>query len=107
MPELGLATSTSLSETACIKLGLVNKYDEDEMETSVDNEFMAYITAKHTPLNKLLLHFWQVCKAVDHLWLYLIAAVGARAYPTHMVLTCYGLSANSGILCALQACIFF
>jgi hypothetical protein len=62
---------------------------------------MAYITGKHTPLNKLLLHFWQVCNAVDPLWLYLIAAVGARAYPTNMVPTCYGLSANSGILHAL------
>ncbi|KAF9508770.1 hypothetical protein BS47DRAFT_1350005 [Hydnum rufescens UP504] len=81
IPLLGLATSTSLSETACIKLGLVNDNDKDEMETSVDDKFMAYITAKHTPLNKPLLR--------------------ARAYPTHMVPTCYGLSANSGILCAL------
>jgi hypothetical protein len=71
------------------------------METSVDNEFTAYIMGKCTPLNKLLLCFWQVCNAVDPLWLYLIAAVGARAYPTNMVLTHYGLSADSGILCAL------
>ncbi|KAF9505235.1 hypothetical protein BS47DRAFT_1354173 [Hydnum rufescens UP504] len=86
-PLSGLATSTSLSETAHIKLGLVNDNDEDKTETSVDDEFMAYITAKCTPLNKLLLR--------------------ARAYPTHMVPTRYGLSANSGILCALRAHIFF
>ncbi|KAF9518435.1 hypothetical protein BS47DRAFT_1338369 [Hydnum rufescens UP504] len=89
IPFSGLATSTSLSETARIKLGLVNNDDEDETETSVDDEFTAYITAKRTPLNKPAF------------------LAGARAYPTHMVPTCYGLSANSGILRALPAHIFF
>ncbi|KAF9519743.1 hypothetical protein BS47DRAFT_1481925 [Hydnum rufescens UP504] len=64
-------SATEIHENARIMLGLVDADDDEDGEndeTSIDHEYLAYMSAKRTPRSKPILAFWQENEHIYPTW---------------------------------------
>jgi hypothetical protein len=53
-------STTTLSKNVRIMLGLIDDENDDSENLTIDEEYVAYILAKHALPTKPILTFWQV-----------------------------------------------